>query len=413
MSTQTAAVEKIRTGRIATALLLGTVAYTTPFTAGSAVLLPAQIKDIAPDHKVELLAILTATAGLAALLANVVFGSLSDRTRSRYGARTPWIVGGSIVAGVLMVPVAAFDNFVVMLLLWCLAVAALNASTAAVNAILPDRVPVRRRATASAMLGLGLLLGSAIGSVIGAVFVDHAVTGFAVTGLIYVVLSISTVVIAPDRDNRGKAPAPPQSPTGVLRVAFTFPRQAADFYWALFGRLALVLGYFMVNGFQLYILTDYVGLDDDRAAEVVGLNAIFFLVMAIVGVVVAGPLSDRLQRRKPFVIAATGIAILAVVAPLFSATVGAMHVFAVIGGLAFGSYFSVDAALVSEVLPDEESRARDLGILNMANTGGQVLAPGASAALVALGLGFAPVFIGAMAICAVGAALIVPIKSVR
>src|SRR6478752_7552356 len=87
-----------RVGRVATALLLGTVAYSTPFTAGSAVLLPACIKDIAPDDKVQLLAVITAAAAVAALLSNVVFGALSDRTRSRYGSRTPWVIGGSVIA---------------------------------------------------------------------------------------------------------------------------------------------------------------------------------------------------------------------------------------------------------------------------------------------------------------------------
>ena len=55
----------------------------------------------------------------------------------------------------------------------------------------------------------------------------------------------------------------------------------------------------------------------------------------------------------------------------------------------------------------------NLGILNMANTGGQVLAPAASSLLVGLGLGFVPVFVGALIAGALGAACIPPIKSVR
>ena len=112
-------------------------------------------------------------------------------------------------------------------------------------------------------------------------------------------------------------------------------------------------------------------------------------------------------------IAASIIAVVAAAAPLVSATHGGMIAFAVIGGIAFGSYYAVDAALTSEVLPSAESRARDLGILNMANTGGQALAPAASAALVGIGIGFFPVFVGAMAFCALAALCIPPIKSVR
>ena len=138
-----------------------------------------------------------------------------------------------------------------------------------------------------------------------------------------------------------------------------------------------------------------------------------FLLTAVVGVLIAGPASDRLRVRKPFVIGGGLVAMVGVVPPLLSNSVTAMHVFAVIGGIAFGCYFSVDAALVSEVLPDDESRARDLGIQNMANTGGQVLAPGASAGLVALGVGFTPVFTAAIIVLGIGALLVVPIKSVR
>jgi hypothetical protein len=85
----------------------------------------------------------------------------------------------------------------------------------------------------------------------------------------------------------------------------------------------------------------------------------------------------------------------------------------VVGGVAFGAYFSVDSALMSEVLPSGDARARDLAVLNTANTGGQALAPAASSLLVALGLGFGPVFIGSLVVCALGAALIIPIRSVR
>ncbi|MFI5590045.1 hypothetical protein ACIA5G_33710 [Amycolatopsis sp. NPDC051758] len=93
--------------------------------------------------------------------------------------------------------------------------------------------------------------------------------------------------------------------------------------------------------------------------------------------------------------------------------VGGMIGFALVGGVAFGIYCAVDTALMSEVLPSSGSRAHDLGILNIANTGGQVLAPVASSLLVGLGAGFLPAFLGAMLACALGAALIAPITSVR
>jgi MFS family permease len=405
-----------RTGmtRVGIGLLVGTVAWSTPFTAATAVLLPARIAEIAPDDKVRLLAVLTAVAALVALPSNVLLGALSDRTRSRFGSRTPWVVGGAAAVALLMVPLSHADSYLSILGWWCLVVACLNGPTAALNAVLPDRVPVSRRATVSALVGLGILLGAAIGSVLGAVFLGNPARGFQVVGVLSVILAVASVLIAPDHPTPPQTDAARRRPGAAdLAAMFALPRQAPDFYWALAGRLALVLGYFMINGYQLYILTDHVGLSDERAARVLGTNALLFLGAAILGTVAAGPLSDRLQRRKAFVIGASLLSMVAVSFPLFSATTGAMYAFAVVGGVAFGAYFSVDSALMSEVLPSGDARARDLAVLNTANTGGQALAPAASSLLVALGLGFGPVFIGSLVVCALGAALIIPIRSVR
>ena len=96
--------------------------------------------------------------------------------------------------------------------------------------------------------------------------------------------------------------------------------------------------------------------------------------------------------------------------PLYYWLAGAA--FSVLGGLAFGSYYAVDTALMTEVLPSADARAKDLGILNAANTGGQILAPLIATMVIALDLGFAPLFLTSMIACALGALLIIPIKGI-
>ena len=404
---------RARTGlvRVAVGLFLGTVGYMLPFSAAATVLLPARIADLDPGSKVGLLAVLTAAAAVAGLVANVVFGALSDLTRTRLGARTPWIVGGAVVTALLMIPISRAGTFGELLVWWCLAAAALNATLATLSAILPDRVPVASRATLSAVVGVGILLGSALGALIGAAYLDDTERGIQVTAVLLVALTGAAVLVAPDDDNRDVAGG--RLDVRALGATFRFPRGAPDFYWALWGRLLLVLGYFMINGFQLYIFTDYVGLDDEATARALGVNSVVFLLTALAGSALAGPLSDRMERRKVFVVGASLLAMTAVAIPFFLATTGGMLGFATVGGFAFGVYYAVDAALMSEVLPSSDSRARDLGILNMANTGGQVLAPAASGLLVGLGIGFSPVFLGAIVMGAVGAAFVWPIRSVR
>jgi len=402
-----------RTGmiRVGIAMMLGTVAFIMPFSAGSSILLPARIALTNPDEKVQLLALITGISAVVALLANVIFGTLSDHTRTRFGARSPWILGGAVATALLLIPVSLAEGFGWLTFWWCLATAAINATAASVAAILPDRVPHHRRATIAALIGIGLLLGHAVGAVVGSIFAERTTLGFQVVGGLFVVLAVATVIIAPDFSNLDSSRV--RIRIAEVTASFRFPRHAPDFYWVLWGRLVLVLGYFMVNGFQLYIFTDYVGMTEADAAAAVRLNSMIFLGTALIGAAIAGPFSDRLRRRKLPVILASVLAVIAAAAPMLSSDHQGMIWFAIIGGVAFGSYYAVDAALTSEVLPSDESRGRDLGILNIANTGGQALAPAASAALVAVGFGFFPVFIGAMAFCALGALCIAPIKSVR
>ncbi len=402
-----------RTGlrRLGVGLLIGAVAWTMPFAAASSVLLPAKIAILDPHDKVGLLAILTIAGSIVALLSNVLFGALSDLTRSRFGSRNPWIFCGGIVAAAFMLLLSTANDIATLILWWCLFSAAMNAVVASVVAVIPDRVPRAKRGSISAIYGAGTLVGVTAGAIVAAQFIATPSTGMVVLAIVIGVLPIVFVFVAPDFSNAGTDRG--RFSGRDLLKSFALPRKAPDFYWALLGRLAIVLGYFMISAYQLYILTDYIHLDSASAAAIISFGALITLTASIVGTVVSGPISDRIGRRKLPVIAATVLFSVAILLPFAFPTAWAMLVFAGVAGFGFGIYISVDAALMTEVLPNENTRGKDLGILNMANTGGQILAPAASSLVVGIGIGFGPVFLIAVAFCLLGALAIVPIRSVR
>lgn len=88
--------------RLAVAIILGNLLWLAPFVAGIAVLLPARLEIIAPDEKIGAIATLAIAGSIVALIANIVFGALSDRTRSRFGRRAPWMILGSIMTALSM-----------------------------------------------------------------------------------------------------------------------------------------------------------------------------------------------------------------------------------------------------------------------------------------------------------------------
>src|SRR5215472_14366781 len=63
------------------------------------ILLPLQIEHINAHDKAANLAIVTTIGALAAMLAQPLAGTLSDRTRSRLGPRAPYLVGGALFGG--------------------------------------------------------------------------------------------------------------------------------------------------------------------------------------------------------------------------------------------------------------------------------------------------------------------------
>ena len=141
-------------------------------------------------------------------------------------------------------------------------------------------------------------------------------------------------------------------------------------------------------------------------------------VVSLVGMVVtmsfSGPLSDRLGRRKVFVIVASLVMAGAMVVPLVMPTITGMIIFTALNGLGFGCYMAVDGALMSEVLPSEGTFAKDLGVLNIAGALPFSLAPALAPAILALSGGSYGVLFTVAGGCAiVGAAAIWPVKGVR
>ncbi|WP_157802886.1 MFS transporter [Compostimonas suwonensis] len=216
-------------------------------------------------------------------------------------------------------------------------------------------------------------------------------------------------VIAGERSSRDRPRE--RFSASMLLSNFSFPRkQSRDFHFALSGKLLFVVGYYSVTGYQLYILTDYMKLDLAEAGALIGTIG---LGTSLVFGFLAGPISDRIGRRKVLVIGSAILVAVATLLPFVFPYPWAMLLFALLGGIGNGVYNSVDQALNTEVLPSPDTAAKDLGILNLANTGGQIIGPGVTSGIVGLTGGYGVVFVAAAGVLVVAAFLIAPIRSVR
>lgn len=349
------------------------------------IMLPAQILGIDPANKVVNLAVISTIGAFAAMIGQPIAGLLSDRTRSRFGRRAGWIIGGAIVGGLGLVGMAASSTIVQVGIAATIMQVAYNFAQGPLSAVLPDRVPRRSRGTFSALSGLGLMLGALGGQVLGSKLAANIPVGYLfLAGFSLIVLSLF-VIFNPDRSSKEQVNER-FSLSVFLHTFWVSPTKHPDFFWAFTGRLLLYTGYFMVTGYQLYILTDYIHLGMAGALSAIPLFGIATLVGTLVAILVAGPLSDRIGRRKPFVFASSVLVGVALIIPMVAPTFTGWLIFSLVSGLGFGAFQSVDQALMSEVLPSASSFGKDLGVVNIAATLPQTLAP-AVAGLVILSFG--------------------------
>lgn len=398
----------VRTG---VALALGVLLWLGPYLGLVGVLVPQQVARIDPANKTGDIALMSTVAMIVSTIANIVEGGLSDRTRSRWGRRTPWIVAGSVGTFVCVLFWGQCSAVWQVVLSDSVYMIFLNMIVAPLIAVIADRTAPKYRGTISSVYALGNSAGQYGGQMLASFFLPMPKTGF----LVLAVMSLLSGPVAALILREGSTKNMPVSPVTWKTFSdnFVFPtHHVRDYYLALFGKLSIQTASFAISGYQLYILTDYVMLKGNALQAYVSAISMIMMVTAIVMCIGAGPVSDKLHIRKvPVIIAGLLIAVGSFL-PALTNRPFIMLAYAVVVGIGMGMFNSVDQALNIEVLPDQRTAAKDLGILNIANNGGQVLGPIFSAAIIKI-VGYSGVFPLAAVLAAVGVCLIFFIRKVK
>lgn len=392
---------------------LGNLALFATYAGVNSILLPVQVEHLDPANKETNLAIVSGVSAAFAALCNPLGGALSDRTRSRWGRRNPWLVGGALAALASLALLGSATAFWMLLIGWCAGQAFCNFYHAAITATIADRVVASRRGTASAMMGVANSAGMVVGSLAASRLVDRPEVGYVVFGVLLVVAALAFAGFT--HDPRGDELTHRESGGGLAEQlkGFGLALRTPDFAWAFTSRALMVMGFYLVMSYTLYILGDYIAMPDGLAPT----DAVPLLLFAASAMIVAftsvtGPVSDRLGRRRVFVVIAGVVAAAATLVPVLWPAFPGMLVWALVGGAGFGVFMAVDHAIVTLVLPYQQDAARDLGILNVANAGPQIVAPFVSGVLVVATGSYMYLFVGGAVVSLAGAFAILKVKGV-
>ncbi|MBT1172737.1 MFS transporter [Bifidobacterium sp. MA2] len=387
----------------------GTIGWYAPFFGISAILLPAKIEMIDPAQKVSLVASATTVTMVIAIFAGVIFGALSDMTRSRFGARSPWVVGGGIAATICLIVFALSNNTVVAMGAWFLYVAWYNAIMAAGMAWMPDLIPVKYRGSASAMFGVATEIGLNGAQSLASLFITNVPLGVFILLIVADVCLIAAVIICKEPSNKD---VPREKFTLAGFKKFMPPRHAGRDYWfAAFARMM----YMMPGGigtYRLYTLTDYMHVSKVEAAGWMSLMALLSLILALVAAAISGPIADKFHTIKIPCVIAVFLVGLPCWLPFFIPTPLMYTIYVMLSGLGGGIFVALDQALMTSVLPNQKEAAKDLAFLNVAGTIGQMLAPLIAAAVIGF-FGYQGLFPMGFIILSLAAVSIFGVKRVK
>jgi len=376
----------------------------------SQILLPTQVAALGAANKFTNLAIATVVGVLAAVITNPIAGALSDRTTSRLGRRRPWFLVGSLLSAVTLALMANSASFVALVVWWAIFHIAANAILAGLSAVVPDQVPVRQRGTVSAFVSLSLPLGAVIGALLATrVARSTQMSYYIFIGFLLMVMMLFILVL---RDKPLPKEAAPRFHLGTFLAGFWVnPVKYPDFGWAWLTRFLVYLSYFTSLGYLLYFLQDAVHYQ--KAAQGVTTFQIILTGTLLIASVTSGMLSDRLQRRKVFVMGASLVIALSFLILAFFHTWLAVELAGAVLGVGFGAYLGVDIALITQLLPSANARGKDLVVINIANALPQVVGVTIAAFVVNTFHSYTVLFVVAAVLAVLGAMLIQQIKSVR
>ncbi|MBE1580918.1 MFS transporter [Amycolatopsis roodepoortensis] len=376
------------------------------------VLLPKQAELLDAANKEAVFSLVTGIGAVVALIANPAVGLLSDRTCSARGRRHPWTAAGAAVAAAGLLVLAFAPNVALMVLGWCLVQAGLNGMLAMLVSAIADRVPVPQRAQVGGLVGIAQMLGTVLGAVVVVVLLDLAGLPLGYAACAAIVLAGAAAFVLRTPDARLPVAYRPSARTrDVLANLWISPRRHPDFAWAWGCHFMIGLGNAFGTLYLLFFLKDAVHHEDPDTGLLIMMG--LYGAALVVGALIAGHFSDKSGRRKPYVLAAS--AVMAVAAGLlvvwqnWTAALAASPLL----GVGFGAYMAVALAMLTQVLPAAQDRAKDLGVINIANSLPQVVAPMLTAPILAYLGGYPSLFAASALSTVIAAVLVTRVKGVR
>ncbi|WP_235509902.1 MFS transporter [Arthrobacter sp. Soil761] len=390
------------------------VAFIVPTSYSLAV----RVSELAPDHE-EYLGYVLGAAQIFYLVLSPLIGLWSDGTRSRFGRRSPFIVGGSILGFAALVGIALAPNVTVMALIWMFGLLGWGTSQQAIINRQADRVPEEQRGRISALSGVANQIAPAIGVGIAAAVHSNIFLVFVVPGLIGLILSLTLPFIKREASTRHMLKGPAVTAKMLFSSYIFNPRESRDFAWNWLGRFIFFIGLYFNTSYATFFYAQRLGLPVKDIAGTVAIIGLSGVVIASVAGLLGGFLSDKLRRRRLFILIGALVFVVGGITEAFAHSFAQLLVGAAVMQLSIAAFNAVDQAIVLAVIPDRSQIGRYLAVVAFAQKIPSAIAPLIATVILTLtateaGKDYTSLYLLGTALALVGGLLIFfRVKSVR
>lgn len=390
----------------------------TAFITPLAISLSVRVAALAPGHE-QYLGYITGAGAAAVVVTGPLLGVLSDRTRTRLGRRRPFMIVGTLVGMVSLVVMATASSVLVLGAGWVLAQLSWGQVLGALSYSQADRLPESQRGKVAGLVGFSTLVAPVLGVTLAGGFAGDPLLLFLVPGAIGAVLVMLFVLLVHEPDSRGMTFSDPLT-IRTLGGKYVFdPRRYPDYSWAWVSRFLFYFGLTLNTTFVAFFLASRLGVGVQEVAGTMAVLSGLGVLATSAGALSGGFLSDRLRRRRVFVLVAGIIYALGAVVMALASDLPVLFAGSLTTSIGLGMFSAVDQALVLDVLPERETEAgRFMGIIGFATSIPQSVAPLVAPAFLAIGAtatekNYSLLFFVAAACTVLSGLMVLRVKSVR
>jgi MFS family permease len=397
---------------IALVLLAAVGMYIMMLTLSTA--LSLRIAMVDPATKEASYGFAVSISALLLLFTVPLTGALSDRTPGRFGRRRPWIIGCLIPALLAAVVMGTVPSVPVIVAGYVVAIVCAQAAFNAYAVIPVEGLPDDRRGRVMGLMGMFGALAMSAGSYLASWLVGTPLFLMVAPVLLALLSSIPLLLFYKD-PAKTRAELPALDLKGIAKSFVVDPRKHRDFAWAWFSRFLAGIAMTALFSYFIFFMMDGLHMPIAEAGASAGTLTLVSAPVSILFFTLSGWFSDKIGRRKPFVVAAALLMAAGLVIGGTSTSFAQFLAAWLVFSMGQAMYLTVDLALCAAVLPDARDTGKDMAVFSLALSIPNIIVPAAAPAILAIGGGhnFGLLWFIAAGLCALGAVTVTWIKGVR